>query len=358
MKSKKMIGLFLAMVMIVSMFTGCGSDGGSTDTKAADSETKANVTEENATEEDAAGTEKNDDPQPAENGSLKLGITVQTLGNQIWAQIMADVQELADADGYECTIVDCDENANTQLNQIENFISADCDVIMVNPVDPDAIEGVCAEAREAGIKVVCWDNEMENTDVNWLVRNYELGEVIGTEAANFINDKFEDGECEVAVLGYPQTLILLEREEGIVAKLEELAPNATIVANQPAINPTEGLDAMETILQAHPDVKVVCCIGGGGAAGANEAFKGHYGTEVPDDVGIFAADCSDEEQASMRNGEFNRMSVAITGSPRANAEGIYDIMKRVGSGEVLEQNIYRELIPVTVDNIDELFGDE
>lgn len=287
---------------------------------------------------------------------LKIGVTIQTLSNQVWAQQMAGIQEDADADGNECTIVDCEENANTQLDQIENFITAECDVILVNPVDPDAVEDVCAKAREAGIKVVCWDNEMENTDVNWVIQNYDLGCVIGEQAANWINDKFEDGKCEVAILGYPQTPILLDREEGILAKLEELAPNAEVVANQPAINPTEGLDAMETILQAHPDVKVVCCIGGGGAAGSNEAFKAFYGEEVPEDVGIFAADCTDEEQESMKNGEFNRMSVAITGSPRTNADVIYDILVKAGRGEEQEHNIYRDLIPVTVDNIDEVFG--
>lgn len=292
----------------------------------------------------------------AEEGNLKIGITIQTLGNQVWAQQMAGIQELADADGNECTVVDCEENANTQLDQIENFITAGCDVIMINPVDPDAVEDVCKKAREAGIKVVCWDNEMENTDVNWVIKNYDLGCVIGEQAANWINEKFEDGKCEVALLGYPQTPILLEREEGILAKLEELAPNAEVVANQPAINPTEGLDAMETILQAHPDVKVVCCIGGGGAAGSNEAFKGFYGDEVPEEVGVFAADCSDEEQESIRNGEFNRMSVAITGSPLQNAAVIYDIMVKVGNGEELEHNVYRDLIPVTAENIDEIFG--
>ena len=293
----------------------------------------------------------------AEEEPLKIGISIQTLGNQVWAQQMAGIQEDADADGNECTIVDCEENANTQLDQIENFITAGCDVIMINPVDPDAVEDVCAKAREAGIKVVCWDNEMENTDVNWVIKNYDLGCVIGEQAANWINETFEDGKCEVAVLGYPQTPILLEREEGILAKLEEIAPNAEVVANQPAINPTEGLDAMETILQAHPEVKVVCCIGGGGAAGSNEAFKGFYGDEVPEDVGIFAADCTDEEQESMRNGEFNRMSVAITGSPRANADVIYDIMVRVGRGEEMDHNVYRDLIPVTAENIDEVFGE-
>ena len=287
---------------------------------------------------------------------LKIGITIQTLSNQTWAQQMARIQENADKDGVEVTIVDCEENANTQLDQIENYITAGCDVIMINPVDPDAVEDVCAKAREAGIKVVCWDNEMENTDVNWVIENYDLGCVIGEQAAAFINEKFEDGKCEVAVLGYPQTPILLERENGILDKLGELAPNAEVVANQPAINPTEGLDAMETILQAHPEVKVVCCIGGGGAAGSNEAFKGFYGDEVPEDVGVFACDCTDEEQASIKNGEFNRMSVAITGSPEKNGDVIYDIMVRLGNGEEMDHNIYRELIPITAENIDTVFG--
>ena len=79
-------------------------------------------------------------------------------------------------------------------------------------------------------------------------------------------------------------------ENGILDALKEKAPNAEVVANQPAIDTTEGLNAMETILQAHPDVKVVCCIGGGGATGANEALKGTYGSEVPDDIGIFSTD--------------------------------------------------------------------
>lgn len=350
MKKRKVLSLILAMAMVVSVAAGCGAKQEEpAATEPAPTE-EADGAGEEAPEADAAGGEETGDKK------LKLGISIQTLGNQVWAQQMAGIQENADADGFECTIVDCNENANTQLDQIENFITAKCDVIMVNPVDPDAIEDVCKKAREAGIKVVCWDNEMENTDVNWVIRNRELGEVIGTEAANWINETFADGKCEVAVLGYPQTPILLEREEGILAKLEELAPNAEVVANQPAINPTEGLNAMETILQAHPDVKVVCCIGGGGAAGSNEAFKGFYGSEVPEDVGVFAADCTDEEQASMKNGEFNRMSVAITGSPRTNADVIYDIMKRVGLGETMDHNVYRDLIPVTADNIDEVFG--
>jgi len=319
---KKMLAMLLTMIMAVTV-VACG-------------------------QENTAKTEGED------TTDLKIGLAVQTLGNQVWAQHMDAIQKAADEDGNTVTVLEANENANTQISQIENFITSACDIIIVNPVDPDAIEDVCKKAREAGIKVIAWDEEMENTDINWIIKNYDLGVAIGEQAAKFINEKFEDGKCEVAVLGYPQTPILLERENGMIDKIAELAPNAEIVANQPAINPTEGLDAMETILQANPDVKVVCCIGGGGAAGANEAFKGFYGSDVPENVGIFSTDLTDETIASMKNGEFNRMCVAITGNPYVCGETIYDIAVRLAGGEDMDQNVYRDLIPITTDNLQEM----
>lgn len=285
---------------------------------------------------------------------LKIGLAVQTLSNQVWAQHADEITKRSEEDGNNLTVVECKENANTQIDQIENFITAGTDLIIVQPQDPDAIEEICKEAREAGTKIVCWDEEMENSDVNWIIKNYDLGKEIGNQAADWINEKFEDGACEVAVLGYPQTPILLDRENGILDALKEKAPNAKVVANQPAIDTTEGLNAMETILQANPDVKVVCCIGGGGAAGANEAFKGFYGSEVPEEVGVFSTDLTDETIASMENGEFNRMVVAITGNAYKCGDVVYDLAMEVAEGKEIDHNTYRELIPVTVENLAEI----
>lgn len=289
---------------------------------------------------------------------LKIGLAVQTLSNQVWAQQAEQITVRSEADGHEITVVECKENANTQIGQIENFISAGTDVIIVQPQDPEAIEDICAEAREEGIKIICWDEKMENSDINWVIENYDLGVEIGTQAANWINEKFKDETCEVAVLGYPQTPILLDRENGILDALKEKAPNAKVVANQPAIDTTEGLNAMETILQANPDVKVVCCIGGGGAAGANEAFKGFYGSEVPEEVGIFSTDLTDEAVAAMQNGEFNRMVVAITGNAYACGDTVYDLAIECVNGEELDHDVYRELIPVTIENLEEMLPEK
>lgn len=354
---KRMLAMLCCVTLVAGVLAGCAGNGGNSETPKSGS-----PTESAAGTEAAVATEAN---AKASGDGIKIGITVQSLSNQVWAETCTKMEELAKADGNELTYMSCDDTSSKQIEQIENFISSKCDVIMVNPSDAAAIEAVCAQAREAGIKVMCWDNDMENTDLNWVIDNEALGYVIGEQAAAFINEKFENGACEVAVLDYPQTQILLERENGILAALKELAPNAEVVAQQPAIDANGGLTAMETILQAHPDVKVVCCIGGGGAVGANEAFKAKG--DIPDDVGVFAADATDEELSAITNGEANRMSVMITGVPTVLADTVYGMLVAVTSedgyteanlseGETMDgKNVYRNTIPITAENVAEYY---
>lgn len=352
MMKKRLLAVLCGVTLMAGVLAGCAGKGGDSGT-----------TKNGASSETLEGGKDSAEA----GGGIKIGITVQSLSNQVWAETCTKMEELAKADGNELTYMSCDDTSSKQIEQIENFISSKCDVIMVNPSDPDAIEAACAQAREAGIKVMCWDNDMENTDLNWVIDNEALGYMIGEQAAAFINDKFENGACEVAVLNYPQTQILLERENGILAALKELAPNAVVVAQQPAIDANGGLTAMETILQAHPDVKVVCCIGGGGAVGANEAFKAKAGGTIPDDIGVFAADATNEELNAITKGEANRMSVIITGVPTVLADTVYGMLVTVVSedgyteadlavGETMDgKNVYRNIIPVTVDNVSEYY---
>lgn len=333
-------------ILAVAMLSGCSGPGSGV-TDAAKSETEAK------TEANAAKTEDKTEATETKDGGYKIGVTVQTLNNQAWSAPCARMQELAEESGNTLTYVSCDENVAKQIEQIENFISAGMDAIMINAVDYNSLETVCKEARDNGIKVMCWDDEMENSDLNWLVDNYDVGLIVGQEAAKFINEKFPDGACEVAVLNYPQTPILLERENGIVDALAKDAPNAKIVARQPAINANEGLSAMETILQANPDLKVVCAIGGGGSVGANEALKA--ANMIQDDVGVFAVDATDQELAAMTAGEAIRMSVMLTGVDKVRGEAAYDLIMSMLNGTQKEKNIYREAFPVTEKNVNEYY---
>jgi ribose transport system substrate-binding protein len=275
-----------------------------------------------------------------------VGFTVQDLSNPTWGGTAEELNRLITEDGGQFTYMDT-KNPNTQIQQVENLISRGVDAIIIHVTDPYSLENVLGQARSAGVKVYSWDTDIENSDLNWLISNYELGSVIGEQAANWINEKF-DGVAEYAILNYDTEQILLERGNGIRDTMTRLAPNAIKVADQSAINAREGQSATETILQANPNLKVIASIGGGGAVGANNAVKA-AGKLTPD-FGIFAADATDLEIEAIENDEAVRMSVMISGSPKANAKIIFDLLKDLMDGKPMDKRIMRELIPITKEN--------
>ena len=220
-----------------------------------------------------------------------------------------------------------------------------------SPWDPAGIEDALKQAREKGVKVLAWDDNLQNADMAWLIDNHKLGYLIGEQAAKWINEKL-GGKAEVAILNYPQLPILLERGNGIKEAITKLAPNAKIVAETSAINPAEGISKMETIFQSNPNVKVVGCIGAGGSVGANESAKA--ANKITDNFGIFAADATQPELLAIKNNEGIRMSVTITGTNKVIAEKVWDMVDQLASGKPIEKKeIYREMIPVTKENVDQ-----
>ncbi|MGE9296725.1 MAG: sugar ABC transporter substrate-binding protein [Puniceicoccales bacterium] len=316
---KKLIGIFLCVVTL--MFIGCNGDkSGSAD----------------------------GDPK------VKIGMTVQSLSNPTWAGYCQAIEKEVKAQGGSINYVACDSNVGKQITQIENFISSGVDVIIIHPADPKGVEFALKQARNAGIKVLAWDDNLQNADLAWLIDNRELGYTIGEHAAQWINEE-HDGKAEVAILNYPQLPILLERGNGIREAIVELAPNATIVAESSAIDTKEGIEKMETIFQSNPNVKVVCSIGGGGSVGANEAAKA--ANKVTDDFGIFAADATQPELSAMKNDEGIRMTVTVTGTNQDIANEIWEMVSLLQSGAPIEnKEIYREFIPVTKENVDDYLG--
>lgn len=294
--------------------------------------------------------------ESAVNGEqqIKIGMTVQSLSNPTWAGYCQAIEKEVKAQGGRINYVACDSNVGKQITQIENFISSGVDVIIIHPADPEGVEFALKQARQAGIKVLAWDDNLKNADLAWLIDNHELGYTIGKHAAQWINEKL-GGNAELAILNYPQLPILLERGNGIRDAIVELAPGAKIVAESSAIDTKQGIEKMETIFQSNPNVQVVCSIGGGGSVGANEAAKA--AGKVNADFGIFAADATQPELSALKNNEGIRMTVTVTGTNTDIAKEIWGMVTQLASGEpIVTKEIYRKFIPVTQDNVDSYLG--
>lgn len=348
---KRIISLLLVGVLVFAGLVGCSTKKNDTAANSPASEEKASTgdsTQEK--EDDTSNTEKN----------FKVGITIQSLENSYWAGVFGEVEKLLKEKGWEYTILACNDNSATQIQQIENFITNQVDLIMVHPSDPNAIEDYLKQARDAGIKVMSWDDAMINTDLNWILDNTKLGYAIGQEAADFINEHYSaDNAAEVAIMNYPQTPILLERETGILNALDENAKGKyKIVAQQPALDAQTALTNMETIFQASPNTKIVCSIGSGGDIGANEAFMTKTEGTIPDDMGIFSADATEQQLEAIEKGEATRASVGFEGSNKKTAAAVVELYEKLLNDEKFdEQNLVRPLTVIDSSNAAEFLAD-
>ena len=278
-----------------------------------------------------------------DDGTVKVGISIQSLSNAYWAGVMGKLEEQMEARGWDYTIVGCENNAGTQVGQVENFIISGCDLIMVHPADAESLEGICGEAMEADIKVMCWDDPMENTTANWVLDNTDLGREIGKTAAEFINGHYtEDEKALVTVIGYPSTKVLLERADGIKEGLEESCED-----NYEIIAEVDGLDA---------NVFVGVCAGA--MIGSNEALLAEFGKgNIPDNYGVITTDVTQQQLDSLEAGnEAVRAIVGFEGSNEDTAKACAEMFARILSGEDFssDRNVYREIAPITLENVEEI----
>ena len=285
----------------------------------------------------------------------KIGITIQSLENAYWAGVMTALQEQLDELGANTTIVPCDDSSATQIGQVEYIISSGCDLIMIHPSDAAAVEDVAKEAQDAGIKVMCWDDPMTNTDGNWILNNTDLGIAIGELTGEFINEHYdEDNKAQVTVIGYPQTTILKEREEGILEGMANVADGKyEVIANQAAIDANAAQTAMETILIAHPDCKVVTGIGAGAMIGADEALNIQTGGNIPEDMAVITTDVTKQQLEQLADPAYPAKGIiGFEGSDEDTANACASMFALILGDALENQNVFRGVAPITLDNVD------
>jgi monosaccharide ABC transporter substrate-binding protein, CUT2 family (TC 3.A.1.2.-) len=94
----------------------------------------------------------------------------------------------------EVTALGYDYDMNKQFTQIDNFIAAGVDLILLNPADPQAVAPAIARAQAAGIPVVAVDTAAEGADATVTTDNVQAGEI----ACQYIVDKL-GGKGDVVI---------------------------------------------------------------------------------------------------------------------------------------------------------------
>ena len=278
-----------------------------------------------------------------EGGGPRIGLSISTLNNPFFVTLRNGAQDAAEKEGAELVVSDAQNDAATQQDDVQNFVTQQMDAILVNPVDSESIVPAIEAANQADIPVIALDRGASGGEIATLIAsdNVEGGRMAGEELIRLV------GSGPVAQLeGIPGASPTRDRGQGF-----EEAINAQegieLVASQTAnFDRAEGLNVTENILQSNPGIKGIFAQNDEMALGAVRALGDQAGTEVK----IVGFDAIEDALNAIQDG---KMNATVAQQPdRIGSLGVENAIKVI-DGESVPENIPVKVKLVTKENVSE-----
>lgn len=142
----------------------------------------------------------------------KIGVSMPTQSLQRWNQDGANMQAQLEQAGYTVNLQFANNEVATQVSQIENMILDGVNVLVISAIDDSTLGTVLADAKAAGIPVICYDRLIMQTDAVSYYATFD-NYMVGTIQGQYI-----------------------EKELGLADRTAENSVNIEIVGGDPADN--------------------------------------------------------------------------------------------------------------------------
>src|SRR5258705_1180437 len=220
----------------------------------------------------------------------KIAVIISTLNNP-WFVVLGDTAKArAEELGYEAALFDSQNDTAKEASHFENVIAGGYKAILFNPTDAQGSIANVRKAKEKGIPVFCIDREINATNAataQILSDNYSGCVALGQYFVKKVGDTGNYAEL-LGIVGDNNTW---NRSKGFHSVVDR-DPGLKMVAQQSAeFDRSKGLEVMESILQAHPDIKAVFC---GNDAMAMGAYQALVSAAKEGQVKVFGFDGADD----------------------------------------------------------------
>ena len=233
-------------------------------------------------------------------GEITIGLAMSSLANPYFLLQAESAQARAIELGVpeeSVIMLDAQDDANKQANQMLDLIAKKVDIILLNPCDSDAVGTSVMEANRAGIPIVTFSRPSHSGEVVQHLDNDNIG---GARDMGHIIAKALNGKGQVISLeGTPGAPSSRDRVEGFGDAMSKY-PDIKIVASQPANYQRQmALEVMENLLEAHPNVDAVFAHNDEMALGVLAAMN----AAGRDDIPIYGFDGAQEVMDAIDRGE-------------------------------------------------------
>jgi len=210
---------------------------------------------------------------PAESGAKKwtIGMSQCNLGEPWRVQMNADIKMAAESHP-EISVIFKDAQNDTlrQQAQVEEFISAGVDVIIVSPKEAAPLTPVVAQAYEKGIPVIVMDRRVLGDKYTCFIGadNKKIGQAAGKWIVEKLGGKGKVIELKGLMTSTPGQ----DRNSGFRAGIKESALEIIFEADMKWLEPNARKE-MESALARFPEINLVYAHNDPGAHGAYLAAK-------------------------------------------------------------------------------------
>ncbi len=200
-----------------------------------------------------------------------VGVTVGSLGNPYFVTVGKGVTDAVHEVNPQAkvTVSSADYDLNKQFTQIDNFIAAGVDLILVNAADPRAIAPAIKRAEAAGITVVGVDVAAAGADATVQTDNVQAGKISCQFLADAIGHK-----GNVVIENGPQVSAVIDRVTGCKQVLGAYSDIKLLSFDQDGKGSRDGgLNVMQGFLTRFPSIQGVFAINDPQAIGSDLAAK-------------------------------------------------------------------------------------
>ncbi|WED24521.1 ribose ABC transporter substrate-binding protein RbsB [Vibrio sp. JC009] len=257
-----------------------------------------------------------------------LAVVVSTLNNPFFVSMKDGAEKKAQELGYKLIVLDSQNDPSKELSNVEDLTVRGVKAILINPTDSDAVSNAIRMVNRTKIPVLTLDRGATRGDV---AAHIASDNVVGGElAGNFIAEVVGKDAKVIQLEGIAGTSAARERGEGFMNAVK--GTNMQVLASQPAdFDRTKGLNVMENLLAANPDVQAVFAQNDEMALGALRAVQASG-----KDVVIVGFDGTDDGVAAVNRGQ---MAATVAQQPELiGALGI-ETADKVLKGEKVEEYI-------------------
>lgn len=300
---KKVLSILVSLVLVMGAFVGCTSS------------------------KEEAGKEE----------TKKIGLVVSTLNNPFFVTLKEGAEKKAKEMGYELIVLDSQNDPSKDISNVEDLITKGVSVILLNPTDSDAVANAVKAANAAKIPVVTLDRAANGGDVVAHVASDNIAG--GKMAADFVIEKLGAKGSVVELQGIAGTSAARDRGKGFNDQIAT-SKDIKIVASQPAdFDRTKGMNVMENILQAQPEINAVFAHNDEMALGAQKAVEASKR-----DIIIVGFDAVDEAVKAVEEG---KMAATVAQQPELIGSIGIETADKVIKNEKVEKSIPVELKLIT-----------